>query len=501
MSYSSINFMIFLLITLLLFYVVPKKIQWIILLLASIFFYCFSNYLLGIYLFITVFTTWGAALLIHNFNFGNMVTKRSKKSVLVFSIAVILNFLIIAAFKISGISLIILSGIGIDLTSLILPIGLSFYTFQTIGYLTDVFRYSTKPQTNFAKYFLFASFFPQILSGPIGRFDQLSPQFFKEKKYRADDLSMGAQRIIWGMFKKLVIADRVAIIVNEIFNNPTQYGGPYIVLGVMLFVIQLYADFSGLIDIAAGAAQMFQIELATNFNTPLFARNISDFWSRWHMSLSSWFKDYLFYPLLKSGLFSRMKEFLKKIFGKKKSKNLTTYIGMFILWLAIGCWHGVKWHFIIGAGLMFGLYIIGGKVLSPVFESISRKFKIKKEKFSYKLFEVVRTFLLLCFAMLFWRADSLSSAFLMIKRLGVFEGGSILKLGLDINNFIVMWISIATLLLVDIIHYKGFKIRTNLIKQKIWIKWPIYIIAIMSILLLGMYGPKYNASDFIYFKF
>ena len=493
--------MIFLIITLVLFYVVPKKMQWIILLLASIFFYCFSNYVLGIYLFITVFTTWGAAILIYKLNLGKKVTERSRASVIVYLFAVLLNFLIITAFKISGLSLFVLNGIGINLTSLILPIGLSFYTFQTIGYLTDVFRYSTSPQKNFAKYFLFASFFPQILSGPIGRYDQLSPQFFVHKKYNADQFSMGAQRIIWGLFKKMVIADRAAIIVNEIFNNPTDYKGVYIIFAVMLFVIQLYADFSGLIDIAAGAAQMFQIELAINFNTPLFARNISDFWSRWHMSLSSWFKDYLFYPLIKSTLFLNMKDFFKKIFGKKKSKNLTTYIGMFILWFAIGCWHGVKGHFIIGAGLMFGMYIVGGKILAPVFNAISKFFRIKKEKFIYKLFEVIRTFLLLSFAMLFWRADSISTAFLMMKRAGIFIDGSLLDLGLDLNNFIVMWLSIGVLFIVDIIHYRKIKIRENLIKQKIWIKWPIYIIAIMSILLLGMYGPKYNASDFIYFKF
>lgn len=451
--------MIFLLITLVLFYVVPKKIQWIILLLASVFFYCFSNYVLGIYLFITVFTTWGAAILIYKFNLGYKVTERSKQSIIVYTIVVFMNFLILAAFKISGLSLFILNGMGLNISSIILPIGLSFYTFQTIGYLTDVFRYSIKPQKNFAKYFLFASFFPQILSGPIGRFDQLSHQFFQAKRYNADTFSMGAQRIIWGLFKKMVIADRIAVIVNEIFDNPSEYKGFYVAVAAMLFIIQLYADFSGLIDIAAGAAGMFQIELATNFNTPLFARSISDFWNRWHMSLSSWFKDYLFYPLIKSKIFQDLKEFFKKIFEKKRSKNITTYIGMFILWFAIGCWHGVKGHFIIGAGLIFGIYIVGGKILAPLFNEISRILKINKQYFIYKLFEVIRTFLLLSFAMIFWRAESLSVAFLMIKKFfsGIYNvwilfDGSLLNLGLNKNDFIVMLISIFVLFIVDVLN-------------------------------------------------
>lgn len=500
--------MIFLLISLVLFYLVPKKIQWIVLLIGSIFFYCFYNYILGIYLLITVFTTWLGGILIYKYNKGYKVTERSRKSVLVYIFVVLVNFLILAAFKIPKLSLLVLNGVGFNLDTLILPIGLSFYTFQTIGYLTDVFRYLVKPQENLLKYALFASFFPQILSGPIGRYVQLSPQFFIKKNYNAVAVSMGAQRIIWGLFKKMVIADRIAVIVNEIYGKPNEYKGVYIIIGAMLFLIQLYADFSGLIDIAAGSAQMFQIELAPNFNTPLFARNISDFWNRWHISLSSWFKDYFFYPLIKSKMFQKLNGLLKRFMGKKKSKNTTTYIAMFLLWFAIGCWHGVQGNYIIGAGLIFGIYIVGGKILAPVFNGISKFLKINKECFSYKLFEVFRTFLLLSLAMVFWRAESLEKAFTMIKQFikGIYNiwvlfDGSLLNLGLTGNEFLVMVISIIVLLSVDVLHYKGIKIREKLISQGVWFKWTIYILAVMSILLFGMYGPKYNASDFIYFNF
>ncbi len=508
MSYSSLNFFIFLLIICIIFYIVPKKLQWLVLLIASIFFYCFYKPILGVYLFITIFSTWMASIIIYKTNKKTEGIERSGFSVFIFILAIILNFGIMAAFKMSGITIFALNSVGFSIENILLPIGLSFYTFQTIGYLTDVFRYSIKPEKNFFKYFLFASFFPQILSGPIGRFDKLSPQLFSEKSFNGKNISMGAQRIVWGLIKKMVIADRIGIIVNEIFDNSTEYSGFYIMFAVVLFIIQLYADFSGLIDIATGASQLFNINLAINFNAPLLASNITDFWSRWHISLSNWFKDYLFYPLLKSRLFISIQDGLKKVIGKRKAKNTTTYIAMFILWFSIGCWHGLEWHYILGAGVIFGFYIISGRMLKPVFDFFTKAFKINKKTFLYKVFEVIRTFMLLEFALLFWRASSVNIAVNMFfsffkglnNSIDFFKGG-ILELGLDLNNLIVIFIGITILFAVDLLHYNNFKIREWIINKSIYIKWPIYLFAIMTILLLGIYGPKYIASDFIYFKF
>jgi Predicted membrane protein involved in D-alanine export len=400
----------------------------------------------------------------------------------------ILVFLKYFNFVITNLKMVFPEYIQMHTFNLLLPLGISFYTLQVVGYCIDIYRGKYKPEKNIVKYALFVSFFPHILQGPIARYDMLGFQLYKEHNFNSREIKFGLELMIWGFFKKMVIADRAAILVNQVFNNYQDYAGFQILVASVFYTIQLYADFSGCVDIVTGASQIFGIKLSKNFNRPYFAKSIQDFWRRWHISLSSWFRDYLYITL-----------------GGNRKGTFCKYCNIIIVFLVSGFWHGVGFHYIIW-GFMHGAYQVIGALLMPLRKWFIDKFEIDKTTFSYKLFQVLITFSLINFAWIFFRAESLNIAIKMIKSSfttfnpWIFFDDSLFLLGLDQKDFHLVIISFLVLLIVSLLQRK-YKLREELEKQNVIFRVGIYVIAVFSVLYFGIYGPEYNASQFIYGQF
>lgn len=497
MSYSSIAYILFLSVAVLAFYLCKNRFQWILLLIANISFYLIADYKMCIFLGVTILTTWEGALWIEKLQ-DKLTLKR-----VIFIITLIINIGFLLLFKTSFVSFLD-KWVGHPL-NLVAPIGLSFYTFQLLGYLIDTY-WGGKAEKNLGHYMLFASFFPQIISGPISRYRELSPQFASIKIFNIDKICLGIERILWGTFKKMVVADRAALFVNEVYGKPTVYRGCYAIVATLLFVIQLYCDFSGCIDIALGSAELFQVKLPENFAQPFFSRSISEFWRRWHITLGTWFKDYLFYPLLKSSVLNRFQGWLKKYLGKKRAQNCTTYIGMFFLWLFIGLWHGFEGHYIIGAGLIYWVIIVGGKILKPFTQWLVRSMQVNVNCKSYIVFETIRTIILFSLAIVFWRASRVDTATYMLTEVftyynpWIFFDGQIYNVALNHNEFNILLFSIIVVGIVEYLQQKE-SIRKQLRNQNKLFRIMIYFSLIMLIAVFGQYGPGFGADSFIYGKF
>lgn len=507
MALTSFEFLCFFTVLLGLYYIVPGKIQNILLLAANLVFcyYAGGKRLLVFQLFLSIITYIAAIL------FGKYREDKKQKWIFILTVGIVAGGLIILKyinfFVYTGRGICELLGFSNSWTTinLIAPLGISFFTLQLLGYFIDVQRKVCPAQMSFLQYILFATFFPQISSGPINRYSDMGPQFALVRKFNYRELTFGLQRMAWGFFKKLVISERMAVIVNTVYGDYYTYSGLYIVAGVVCFAFQLYTDFSGYMDIALGASQALGIQMAENFQTPFFSRSISEYWRRWHITLGTWFKDYVFYPLLKTGLFIKIGTISKKYLGKKRGKKVPTYLGMFILWFATGLWHGGSWNFIIGSGLLHWFYIVAGQILDPMFKKIIKVFKINTDCFSYHLFQSLRTFFMVCIGFIFFRANSFRDGLMMCRQvftfnLGVFSLSNFLALGLDIHDLAVGVLSLFVLLIVSLLK-ETMDVREKLAEQNLLFRWGIYYLLIFSILIFGFYGPEYSANEFIYENF
>lgn len=342
MLFNSYEFLIFFPIVTLIYFLIPHKARYIWLLIASYFFYMCWNAKYALILLFSTIVTYVAGLLISKANKIKDDKKRTKYKKIFVALSFIINLSILFLFKyfdfaINNINN-ILGQLNIQLLNpkfdLILPVGISFYIFQALGYTIDVYRQDVKTEKNFLKYALFVSFFPQLVAGPIERSKNLLEQMYEEHYFNAQRVKDGLLLMIWGGFQKIVIADRIAIVVDTIFNNFPQYGGMYIIIAAILFAFQIYCDFSGYSIIAVGAAKVMGFRLMENFNAPYFSMSVSEFWRRWHISLSTWFKDYLYIPL-----------------GGNRKGKIRKYINIMIVFLVSGLWHGASWNYIIWGGL------------------------------------------------------------------------------------------------------------------------------------------------------
>lgn len=498
----SLYFIAFFVLLAVVYYCIPKKFQWVFLLAGSLVFYLSADIRFFIFLFASIATTFLAAKILQKIN-DNMAAndkQENKKFLwqkrLVMTSTLFLNVGVLAFLKFfnyfAAMSTTLFGKIGIpfqiDTFKLILPLGISFYTLQVVGYCIDVYRGKYKPQQNFFKYMLFVSFFPQILQGPIARYDALGDQLFAEHKFNYVQIKYGLQLMLWGYFKKMVIADRAAILVNEVFEHSTKYSGIVVVVASLFYAIQLYTDFSGCVDIVTGGAQVLGIRLAPNFNKPYFATSIQDFWRRWHISLSSWFRDYLYIPL-----------------GGSRKGSFRKYLNIMIVFFVSGLWHGTGLHYMVW-GLLHGGYQIVGALLMPLRKKSIKLFKIDETSFSHKLFQTVFTFLLVDFAWVFFRAGSLTIAFNMLGSIAVpyMPHTSILttlySLGLNEANFNLLLLSIGVLGLVSYLQTK-FGIREKLAKQALWFRWLFYFCGIAAVLVWGIYGPGFDSNQFIYMQY
>lgn len=390
------------------------------------------------------------------------------------------------------------------------PLGLSFYTLQMIGYFIDVSRGICQAQRSLLKYGAFSCYFPQLVTGPINRYNEMEKSLYQDREFDYKRFTFGLQRMVWGLFKKLVIAERMAVIVNTVYGDSSAYSGCYILFATFCFACQLYTDFSGAMDIAAGISEAIGIQIAENFDNPFVSRSLSEFWRRWHITLGSFMRDYIFYPVLKSELFSRIGDGAKEILGKKAGKKIPVYMGMVILWFTVGLWHGGAWKYIVGSGLLHCFFIISGQLLESWFKRFLSWCFIHTDCFSYHLFQRVRTSVLVCTGFVFFRSRSFRDGLYILKKslypnIWIFTDGSLLKLGLDVPDFIAGGVALGILWFVSIQHEKlvkeGSGVREKLAEQNLIFRWSVYYALIFSVVILGFYGPGYDASGFIYQNF
>ena len=367
--------------------------------------------------------------------------------------------------------------------SLILPVGISFYTFQALGYSIDVYKGKTNPRKHFGKYALFVSFFPQLVAGPIERIENLMPQFDEEHKFEPQKIKSGLLLIAQGLVKKIVIADRLAFLVNVIYNSPAKYNGIHFVVATVFFAFQIYCDFSGYSDIAIGSARLLGYNLMENFKRPYLSSSISEFWKRWHISLTSWFRDNVYIPL-----------------GGNKRRH---FVNILIVFIVSGLWHGANMTFVLW-GLLNGLYQVAGIALKPVKQKIKDILGIEQDTFTYQLTNRLVTFAMVCFAWVFFRANSLEDLKIILGKLLIWntsslQGFNLSSLGMDKHEFVLSVILIFLLLIYEIMQERS-RPSELLRREPLIARWFVYLSVAVIIILFGVYGDA-NGTQFIYFQF
>ena len=517
MSITSFYFLLFYAFVLLIYYIVPKKGQWVILLLASILYYLFSDN--GFLIFYPL-----AAVLVCHLGVRRMVQVRERAkaqkslrksperlcrqalvAVIVINVGVLflLKYINFGINTVNGIASFFREGELLRGLNWLVPLGFSCNALTLIGSLVDVYFDTTQPLKMPAKLDLYGMFFPCMLSGPILKFREDGDQLYEPHPFDYVQVTRGMQRMLWGFFKVLVISERMGLIVDTVYGNYAQYPGLYIWIGTVAFAFQLYTNFSGGMDISLGIAQTFGLKLPENFERPFFSKTISEYWRRWHITLGVWMKEYVFYPILRSAMFTKLGKKLRARFGKKRGKQLTTFAGMFLLWFAVGIWHGGDWKYVIGSGLLHWAYIVCGELLEPVYAKGMAKLGIDPRARWVDRLRVLRTFFLVNIGFVFFRADSVGAAFSMLKGAvsvfnpGILIDGSIFTLGLDWIEFTIAVVSLLMLLGVSLLQEKG-SVRERIGKKSLPVRWIIWYALLFYVILLGNYGPDYSAAEFIY---
>ncbi len=602
MNLTDFAFLCFFVISLIVYYLVPRKFQWGVLLIASIAFYMAGGHpILVLYPIVSVCIVYvcthlmtksgrdhtKASVVDADMNAsasseqrnnssriasdGSNVGASRKRAILI--IGVVLLLLPLLTYKYLGFlwKMIMPEAYTVSTAEasspawfLIVPLGLSYYTFTLISYLVDVYNGIAVPEKNLLRFMSFGMYAPALVSGPIMQYRNVSESFYAEHTFDPDMIAHGAQRMLWGFFKKLVIAERLATIVATVYDDPVTFSGRFVWLAILCFTLQLYADFSGLMDIVLGISQCLGITLPENFDTPFFSKTIAELWRRWHMTLGVWFKEYVFYPLMRTGIYARIQKSLTaRMSGKKtvarrssesteaeqstmtdkeaqkkaakRAKRISTYIAMLVLWITIGLWHGADLSFVIGCGLLQWIYIVLEETLETPFKKLWERLKGDPKNKVLEALRMLRTFVLFAFSMLFFRASSMKEALQLIgcgfasaspeaiqsasAELGVAGGtgaGSVFGgfmtglsehgmhilndasiLGITYADIIIVIVSLIILLIVDILKTKC-DVREMIAARPVVLRFIIWFALLFYVILLGCYGPGYNAADFIY---
>jgi alginate O-acetyltransferase complex protein AlgI len=488
MSFNSLEFLLFILVVVIIYYILPQKLRWVLLLITSFYFYILLDYRM-LFLLIGITALSYVIARVIDYCKGH----KAKTILMVSSVIVCLiplffykyfNFFSSAVTQ--SLKLISIPTHSFTL-SLLLPVGISFYTFKVISYIVDVYKGKTTAVKHIGYYFVYVSFFPEIVSGPIDRANNFIPQLKTKHRLSYENIYTGAQMILWGLFKKVVIADTIAPAVNAVYNNVTKYNGIILLLATFLYTIQIYCDFSGYTDIACGSAKMMGFDLALNFNSPYLSSSIKEFWNRWHVSLSSWLRDYVYIPL-----------------GGNRVSLPRYYLNLMITFLVSGLWHGANWNFILWGGI-HGAYLVIEAVFKRLFKSIASKplTGIKKA------FKIVFTFILINFAWIFFRANKLSDAFYVVQHIFIRtnkHGNSwrSILVGININkNFIFIFgVAFIVLFIFEVVQYKTNKSTIYTVNKLPLIpRWIIFYFVIFFIVIFGAYGATYNPQSFIYYHF
>lgn len=522
MTLNSMSFLLFFLGAAVIYYLpFLKKYQWVVLLVTSYLFYFFTGTDNFTYILLTTVITHFSAIALGKYNrqqaeelakqkgcwskeetgaYKDQI-KSKKRRILFFHIVSnigILFFVKYSNFIIFNINRFVdeKSGMQLKALDIIVPLGISYYTLQSIGYVMDVSKGKIKEEPNLFKTALFISFFPQITQGPIGRFDKLAPQLFSSHPYTYENMAFGCERLLWGFFKKTVIADRIMPLADEILLNYNNYSGFTIFLGCIYFSIQVYADFSAYMDIASGYAKILGIDLEENFKRPFFSQSLAEYWRRWHITLSGWFRDYLFYPLSLSKPAVKLSRLGRKYLPAKIAKMVPSIYAMLIVWFATGLWHGASWRYILW-GVANGVIMISSMCLADQFQAWKKKLHIKEESKLWQAFRMVRTFMLISLLKVFPAADSTKSSIAMLVK--IFTNFKIELTyaacfpGLIKNYLAYILFGLFFFAIVSIRQEKE-PVRKYIATKPFAVRWGLYLLILCGILCFGVFGTDLSGG-------
>lgn len=499
MLFNSLEFLLFFPAVCLCYFIIPHKVRYLFLLVCSYFFYMCWNPEYALLMLTSTVITYASGLLIASADKIEDEGKCRRRKKLYVALSFTSNLLILFFFKYYGFAAMtatrILGKIGISVSipafDVILPVGISFYTFQALSYTVDVYRKEIYAERNFFKYALFVSFFPQLVAGPIERSKNLLVQINERHEFNFERVRSGLLLMLYGYFQKIVLSEYLGTVVDSVYNNYTNRTGFQLVVATVCFAFQIYCDFGSYSNIAIGAARVMGFRIMENFNTPYFAVSVADFWRRWHISLSTWFRDYLYIPLG----------------GNRKGKS-RKWFNLMVVFTVSGLWHGASWHFVMW-GMLNGAYQVLGEWLKPIREKIMFVLRVDKTVFSHRLGQMLTTFFLVDLSWIFFRAESLRKGLSILKKMFVSGplnpwltwGNNLKAMGLTLATRNLLIVSLFIMFVVDLCKYNGIHLISWVTKQGVWFRWLVYYAAIFGVLVFGVYGPGYDASAFIYFQF
>ncbi len=488
MSLVSNEFLLLVLAAVLVYYLAPKRIQWLVLLVFSYAYYLAGSVRYVVLLLFSTTVSYGMALLIEYLRAREVPASTLKKMA---ALGVVLNLGMLGAVKYTG-------------WWKIFPLGISFYTFQSTGYLLDVYWKRAKAERSFLKYALFVSFFPQLLQGPIGRFQRLAPQLFAPHAFDLHNLSYGVQRMIWGFAKKMIIADWAGVFADAIWADLDRYNG-LALFGLLFYGIQLYADFSGAMDVVIGIGNLFGITMDENFRRPYLATSMANFWKRWHITLGEWMMDYVFYPVSLSGWMSKFSKWAKKKFGRKQGRVVPIALADLIVFFLVGIWHGASWKYVM-YGLLNGGIIAFSELMADPYRKMRKALHIKGDEGWYHAFAVVRTFILVNLRWFFDRSDTVSQGCYMIRQAVThFAPSQLFDIAAGSGGtafvpwaLLIIAVGCIVMVTVGVLQEKGYAIRDGLARLPIPVSAGIYLLLLV---LIGMFGSTAAPRGFLYAQF
>ena len=502
------------------YHILPRRVRWLVLLAASYGFYASRSLSSLPFILVTTLSTWLGALRIDRLAADAKARIKAEKSTLsseekkqlkarvrsrerVWLYAVlVLNFALLAVLKYTDD---VLSLAGRSALGLLLPLGISFYTFQSMGYLIDVYNGKYAAERSLPRFALFVSFFPQLIQGPIGRYDQLGPQLREPHDFDYDSMVRGLMLMLWGLFKKLVIADRAMGLVDTVFSAPAgEYGGAASVVAVLFYAVQQYCDFSGGIDLVTGIAQLFGIRLAPNFKRPYFSVSLADFWRRWHISLGAWMRDYVFYPFALTRPVTRLSKAAKSRFGAGFARALPAALGNILVFLLVGLWHGATSNYILW-GLYNGVILAFSALIEPVYKRMNARLPRLTASKGFHIFRVLRTFVIVNIGWFFDRCARGSDALRMMSAVLTDWRGAQLahlsSLGVSAVDLRVLALAVLLLFFVSLAQERGVQVREKVCALWLPLRWLVLIGGVMVVLLCGVWGSGFNEAAFIYYQF
>ena len=533
MSFVSLSFFVFLAVSVVAFYICPVRYRWVVLLAASVAFYSMSGLEYLPFFFLTSLTIFlGSRFIAKNWDKQKgelsaeglaredkkaIKEKFKKKNKKILILTLVINIGILCAVKfgkffISPLNELIsfLGGEGsLSAKSIIVPLGISYYTFSAVSYLLDVYWKRYEDEKNFFRFFLYVSFFPHILQGPIENYSRLGQELKKELRFDLQNVVYGVELLLWGYFKKLVVADRLGILVDEAFSNSTRDFGVLYLVALVFDVFSLYADFSGCMDIARGISQVFGVKLDLNFEQPFLSTSVAEFWRRWHISLGAWFRDYVYYPVSTSSLVKNLNKKLKKANAPKLLiKAVCTCIPVFVTWILTGVWHGTGANYVVW-GLYYAALIGLSTVFSEPFQNLLKKLGFKTDTFSWKVLRTLKVFVIFMFGRLLTTTGTLQNTLAVIKSLlvthnfWIFTNGTFWKIcGMEPSQFLLSVLGIIILIAVDILQAKDERsLRERISQENLFTRWILVIGLVLAIAMFGIYGPEYDASSFVYMAY